>query len=81
MLDSVINMFMTGVSSAFSWFTDILSAIPGSMKFILTFFTMYLICRFVLGPVIGNFFAFSTSDTVKKETHDTKAERPINNLD
>ena len=62
MFDQVISFLMSGIIALFNWFTLILNAIPGSMKYILTFFTLFLITRFILGPVIGSFLSLQRSE-------------------
>ena len=67
MWNTVVNMITTGVTSAFSWFGKILDAVPGAWSTILTLFTILVICRFLLAPVLGVAFGGAGSDRAKKE--------------
>ena len=61
-VDSLVSLF----GSIFSWVTSIFNAIPGSWDTLFTLFVIFMIARFLLGPVLG--FAFSAgSDKAHKK--------------
>lgn len=70
MWNTILDMLTTGVTSAFNWFGRILDAAPGAWSTILTLFTILVICRFLLAPVLGVTFGGAGSDRAKKEKDD-----------
>lgn len=54
MLNQVFSFLATGISAVFGWFTDITDAIPGIIGTFLAFFTMFIIYRTLIKPLIGS---------------------------
>lgn len=54
MLNQVFSFLATGISAVFGWFTDITDAIPGIIGAFLAFFTMFVIYRTLIKPLIGS---------------------------
>lgn len=54
MLNQVFSILNSGISAVFGWFTDITDAIPGIIGTFLAFFTMFIIYRTLIKPLIGS---------------------------
>lgn len=65
MWNDVVSLVTSAVTSAFSWFQQILDAVPGAWDTIFTVFVILVISRFLLGPVLGVSFIGPGSDTAK----------------
>ena len=64
-VDSLVSLF----SSIFSWVASIFNAIPGSWDTLFTLFVIFMIARFLLGPIIGVTFT-AGSDIAAEKTKD-----------
>lgn len=53
MVTQVFSILSTGINAVFSWFSNITSAIPGITSTFLAFFTMFVIYRTLISPLIG----------------------------
>lgn len=60
-----VDVITRSVASAFGWFQQILDAAPGAWDAIFTVFVIFVICRFLLGPLLGVSFIGPGSDTAK----------------
>lgn len=57
MWNSVVQIIVSSVTSCFSWFDRLISAIPGSWNTIFTIIVILILARFLLGPVLGVAFS------------------------
>lgn len=63
MLQTVLSFLTQGVSAVFRWFNQITSAVPGIIPFMLAFFTMYVIFRTLIVPLVGRrYFGFTSHE-------------------
>lgn len=53
MLEQVFAILGSGISAVFGWFTDITNSIPGILGTFLAFFTMFVIYRTLISPLVG----------------------------
>lgn len=53
MLTQVFQILATGIDAVFGWFQDVTDAIPGIIGTFLAFFTMFVIYRTLISPLIG----------------------------
>lgn len=65
-----VGLITSAVTSAFSWFQQILDSAPGAWTAIFSVFVIFMICRFLLAPVLGVTFGGLGSDRVKKNKGD-----------
>lgn len=67
MWTSIIEYLSTAINAVISWTTTLFNSIPGSWDSIFTLFVIVIICRYLLGPVLG--VAFNAgSDRAKKSS-------------
>lgn len=63
MLNTVLSFLTQGVSAVFGWFNQITSSVPGVIPFMLAFFTMYVIFRTLIVPLVGRrYFGFTSHE-------------------
>lgn len=62
MLNDVLSFLTRGVSAVFGWFNQLTSAVPGVIPFFLAFFTMYIIFRTLIVPLVGRRVGFSSHE-------------------
>lgn len=67
MWNDAVNLVVYAVVSAFGWFQQILDAVPGAWDAIFTIFSIFVVSRFLLAPVLGVAFGGLGSDRVKKK--------------
>lgn len=66
MWNSVIEILSAAINAVISWTTTLFNAVPGAWDAIFTLFVIIIICRYLLGPVLG--VAFNAgSDKAKKK--------------
>lgn len=53
MFSTAVDICVTGINACFSWFAQIMDVMPGAWSTIFTLFTIIVICRFLLGPLVG----------------------------
>ncbi len=70
MWNDAVSLVTSAVVSAFGWFQQILDAAPGAWDTIFTVFVIFMICRFLLSPVLGVAFGGRGSDRAKKNKGD-----------
>lgn len=71
MWTTIIDYLTTAINAVLSWTTTLFNSVPGAWDSIFTLFVIVIICRFLLGPVLG-FSIGVGSDTV--QGHKNKAE-------
>lgn len=71
MWNQIINIVISGVTSCFTWFSDLMNALPGAWDTIFTIVVILLISRFLLGPILGSVFG-PGSDRSKKSVSTKK---------
>ena len=54
MVTQVFNILATGINAVFSWFSSITDSLPGIIGTFLAFFTMFVIYRSLIKPLIGS---------------------------
>lgn len=64
MWNSAVNLIVEAVVSCFNWLEEFLSAIPGSWDTLFTIIVLFILSRFLLGPLLGAAFC-SGSDQAK----------------
>lgn len=64
MWNSVVDLIVTSVGACFDWFGSVFSAIPGAWNTVFTIIVIFILSRFLLGPVLGAAFT-GRSDQAK----------------
>lgn len=59
MFQSIVDVIVSGIVACFSWLDQILTSIAGSYDFILAFFGIVVVSRFLLSPLLGKLGAGS----------------------
>ena len=73
MFAAATDVVITGIKACFGWFSQIMDAMPGAWSTIFTLFTIFVICRFLLGPVLGAAFSGSSDRAkIKAMKHQNK---------
>lgn len=73
MWNYTVELCSHAVISAFGWFQQILDAAPGAWNAIFTMFAIFVVSRFLLGPVLGaSFSGQSDRATIKAMKHQNK---------
>ena len=78
MFSTIVDVVVSGIAACFSWFDSIFAAMPGSLEFILAFFAIFIINRFVLGPIVGAAVSGGASDMVRKAKSDIAKKKEFN---
>lgn len=78
MFSSIVNVVVSGIAACFSWFDALFAAMPGALEFILAFFAIFIINRFILGPIVGATVRAGASDMVRKAKSDIAKKREFN---
>ena len=65
MFSDIVAFLNSAVQACFDWYTGILDKFPGAWTTILTIFTIFVIARYLLGPVLGATFG-GFSDKARK---------------
>lgn len=65
MLNQAINICITGINAAFSFFDRIMSAIPGAFSFILAMIGVFTVFRLLLVPIMGIHIGGAGSDVAR----------------
>lgn len=84
MWNAIVNMILTACNAVWSWTEQLFDAIPGSWDTVFTVILIYIISRYLLGPLLGVAFrggsdrasakAGSGSSDRAAENEDTSAE-------
>lgn len=53
MFSAIVNVVVSGIAACFSWFERLIGSMSGALDFVLAFFAIYVIVRFILKPVLG----------------------------
>lgn len=73
MWNAVLNLLAAGFNACFSWFDTLMKAIPGAWDTIFTLIVIFILCRFLLGPVLGVAFSGSSDKAkIKQMQHENK---------
>lgn len=57
MWNQIVNIVTSGVTACFTWFADLMNALPGAWDTIFTIVVIILISKFLLGPLLGTDFS------------------------
>lgn len=71
MLDYILSMLRSSIDAASTWFLQIFESLDGNWYgFIITMFTVFLVGRFIIGPLFGHTWG---SDMVGRERRRSEA--------
>lgn len=77
MFSTIISNISVCISQAWAWFSNITSAVPGSLQFIIGIILLSLIYRFILAPFLETGWS-GKSDRVSGQTLDLN--KPVNTV-
>lgn len=77
MFSTIISNISVCISQAWAWFSNITSAVPGSLQFIIGIILLSLIYRFILSPFLETGWS-GKSDRAKGQTLDLN--KPVNTV-
>ena len=67
MWNTIVEYLIFLFSSVLSWLTSIFNAIPGSWDTLFTIFVIFMIARYLLGPILGVAFSAGSDKAQKKD--------------
>lgn len=71
MWNSVVNLLVSAITSCFSWFDSLMQAIPGAWNTVFTLIVIFILSRFLLGPILGVAFSGSSDKArIKQMRHE-----------
>lgn len=70
MWNSVVNIIVQAVSSCFSWFDQLMKAIPGAWNTVFSIVVILVISRFLLSPVLGSLFSRGSDRARRSDNND-----------
>lgn len=75
MMTQVFSFLATGINAVFSWFTSLTDAMPGIIGAFLAFFTMFVIYRALIKPLIGSAGISRHENRGSYSTYDSNGNR------
>ena len=78
MINDALNICLTGINAVFTWFGQIMDALPGAFNFILAMIGVFTVFRLLLVPIMGVHIGGAGSDMahiIRSESNRNKADQ------
>ena len=77
MWSTILDFFSSAINAAFSWFGQIMDAVPGAWSTVFNLIVIMILSRFLLGPLLGALFnpSSGSSDTSKRKRPGSGGDR------